>query len=529
MIVSVCFRSSSLNLHESGNYLLKRNQVLFFIVLFYLSPPVYAAQVQTTLQDLGAVKITLEKPFHYKIGNAVSGIGDFNADGFLDVAVGAPDYSSGGLGVGDQSGAVFIVYGGQLDRESGTVDLSSNDFRGVIVTGHFDSKIGNAIARVGDVNVDGFADLAFGSSHYKEGYILFGRPDMRRLLPLSELNNHGIHVKNTGFSVASAGDFNGDGFPDVVFGNPYSEKVSVNDKDHFIGRVSIVYGQKDMQGNIDALKPGDTHLSIRGTGGALVGSSLDGGFDMNQDGFSDIILVNPGGGKDFDGRGVLIQGGQNLGDNVKYSFIINHARHYARYAKDVNGDGHPDLIIGKDSSSFLVLWGGDYVTGTIDLDDKIDPRWGVLVKGAYSAYGVGDLNGDGFGDLAIALPNQNVNGKPLAGCVIFLLGQEEWPEIIDVARLLSGDLKSMHYVIVSGNEAYQVLGTSIAGIGDLQGDGFDDVIIGAPAVKLPGETTADHPGAAYVIQGKSIYYTQQGRQSLFHPSLSLSPEKQTVR
>ncbi|MDX9752995.1 MAG: FG-GAP-like repeat-containing protein [bacterium] len=479
-------------------------------------------QIQTTLDVLGALKITLPDPHHYEIGYTVSGIGDFDADGFLDAAIGAPYYNPGDFGENYDNGAVFIVFGDQLNQESGMVDLSAPDFHGMVVMGHIQSKIGNAIARIGDINADGYDDLAFGSKSQEAGYVLFGRSNPRRLFPLSELNGEGVRIANTGTTVSSAGDFNGDNYPDVIFGNPYSETVTVNAKEHPIGRVTLLFGGPQIPGELDALQHSENLLSIRGAGGALTGTSLAGQFDMNMDGFSDIFIIAPGAGNNFQGRGFLVEGNQDPSDNaIEYSFIVNHAREYTRNGKDLNGDSIPDLIVSGGDNSTHVIWGGDYLKGTINLNDELDPRWGVQIIGSSTAFGVGDLNGDGFSDLAISLPTLNVSDKTMAGCVIFLLGQKHWPETIDVQAILDGKFFAMNSVLVYGTDPFGYFGHSVAPLGDIQGDGFDDVIIGAPMEKLPGEANAEKPGSAYVIQGKTIFYTLQARRSHFTP-LSLT-------
>lgn len=481
----------------------------------------HAGQVKTTLSDLGATKIYLSKPFHYKLGFSVSGIGDFNADGLRDIAIGAPAYNPGGLEDDHDNGAVFLIFGDQLKNESNRVDLASKSFTSAVVMGQYGEKVGNCIAQVGDINVDGFDDVAFGSSEGRAGYVLFGQSNPRRLLHLADLQSDGLRVAHTGYTVESAGDFNGDFFPDVVFGNPESEKVAAKEKEYAIGNVSILFGQKEYPAEIDIIQPGETHVSKRGPAGARLGYSIAGGFNMNADGFSDLFFTLPGGGSDFQGRGVLVHGSNEVDEQWEYSFIVNHVNRFARHPGDLNGDGFPDLVLGKENSSFI-LWGGNYLEGTIDLAKTLDPRWGVTVKGAQSAYGVGDLDGNGYDDLAIALPHQKVNGNPLAGCVVFLLGREEWPETIDVDQILLGNFTAMDYVLVYGEEAFGAFGYSVAGVGDIQGDGFDDVVIGAPYEALPGDTTSQKAGMAFVIQGKSIFYTQQSQRSLFHPSLSLT-------
>ena len=75
--------------------------------------------MHTTITDLGAVRISLPETTRYELGTAVSGVGDFNGDGFLDVAVGAPAYAPGGFGNEYDNGAVFIIFDHALAQERG--------------------------------------------------------------------------------------------------------------------------------------------------------------------------------------------------------------------------------------------------------------------------------------------------------------------------------------------------------------------------------------------------------------------------
>ena len=472
-----------------------------------------AGQVHTTITDLGAVRISLPETTRYELGTAVSGVGDFNGDGFLDVAVGAPAYAPGGFGNEYDNGAVFIIFDHALAQERGEIDLSKN-FDGVTVTGRFESRIGNALARVGDINADGFADLAFGSKTHSSGTILFGNKNPKRLIPLADLGKDGVEILHTGLTVAAAGDFNGDGFADVIFGNPYSEVVNTDNKEYHIGRVTLIYGRYAFPASIDSLLPGDTHVTIRGPAGALVGNGLAGDLDLNSDGLSDIVIVAPKDGKDYEGRTFVVHG-QKVLDKIEYSFIIDHARRFAYPAKDVNGDGLADLLIGGEDSSIWLLWGGKQLNGTIDLRKNMNSSWGVRIEGAPYAYGVGDINGDGFNDIAVAMPNAAVGDKVLAGRVLFLYGRPQWPDTIDVQRICKGEFTPMDYTLVDGIEPFGLFGFSVAGVGDIQGDGFEDVIIGAPTERLPEGTAKERPGSAYVIQGKSLDFTLHTYRSNF--------------
>ncbi len=233
------------------------------------------------------------------------------------------------------------------------------------------------------------------------------------------------------------------------------------------------------------------------------------------------MIDAPKGGMDFNGRSLIVHGMKTMSENVNYSFIIEHSHSAVRPAKDVNGDSTPDLLVELEDRSILLLWGGEHLSGTIDLRTIEAPAWGTRILGAQAAYGVGDLDGDGFNDIAASLPTANVNGKMLTGQVVFLFGQQHWPQEIDINKLMDGMISPVNYVIVDGVDAFGVFGSSIAGLGDIQGDGFDDVIIGAPAERLPTRAAIlESPEAVYLIQGKTLYYALQNHRSRFTQGMS---------
>lgn len=474
------------------------------------------------MKSLGASRLILPASFQAKFGSCVSGAGDFIWDDnrLLDIAIGAPLYDAGGFGEYD-NGAVFIVSGSNFLEEGKVIDLSTNEWDGLLVMGRFESKIGSVIDRVGDVNADGYADLGIGSETGRVGYILFGGEFNRRLIPVGELGASGVEILNTGYSLSSAGDFNGDGFRDVVFGNPASDKVIVKTNDqeneYDIGHITMIFGRKTFPTSIDSLIPSDNlnvkiHPRIAGTD---VGKYISGNFDFNVDGYSDFFVVAPKGGKDFEGRTILVMGKEKL-DEVDYEFVIDHARYYVRPAGDVNGDGHCDFLVGMEDQSVLLLWGGEHLRGTMDLR-KYDPALGVLFRGGRGAqvgYGVGDINGDGLQDFAIALPLDTVGDKTLAGRVIFIFGRmDNWSQHVNLDLLCSGENLDLDYVVVNGTESYSGFGASVAGVGDIQGDGYEDVLVGAPADTLQVRLH-NTVGSAYLIHGQSLFLSMQNNHSL---------------
>ncbi len=493
---------------------------LIFLVVTMMT---WGGQVHTNLTDLGSIHLKYSSPYHLELGYCVSGAGDFDGDGLLDIAIGAPAFNPEELENGYDNGCVFVVPGSLLTSGQSQIALDQSRSNIIQLIGPVRSRIGRSIARVGDVNADGIDDLALGSEAKKEGYIVFGRQNSAKQRFINELKEDGIVVRNTGVRVVSAGDLNADGSPDVAFTNPHAEKVSVEDQNYHVGNITVVLGGEEIPPVLDSFIPGNHLLTLRGEADALTGDAIVGGFDLNNDNYSDLAIVSPRGGKDFDGQAFVIYGKKDIDQESapKRSFLMNHADGEIYSAGDVNKDGFSDLLLEGDHSTWYLLLGDDY-QGQLDLH-KFASNWGTTFLNAQSVYGVGDLNGDGFDDLAVAQPNATVDEKVLAGRVIFLFGRPQWPDTIDIQAISDGEFTVMDYVIVDGVKAFSSFGSSVAAIGDIQGNGYDDVLIGAPGERLPGDNQPGGAGDAYVIQGEKIFFSLQTRRSIFQSSAHFLP------
>lgn len=479
-----------------------------------------ASQIHTSLADLEAVRIVYPASRHFELGASVCGIGDFDADGYRDMAVGAPLFDPGLLDRVFEKGAIFVIFGKGFDSRPGTIDLSNPSFPGFAVTGAGGAPVGAVIEAVRDVNADGFADFAFTAPDSPSGYLLYGARETDRILSAGELGGRGLTVGQTGHALASAGDFNGDGFPDTLFGNPFSEEVDSNGAKYSIGNCAILLGGKSIPTLLDGLKPGPSLFTWRGLADERYGASLAGGIDLNADGFSDAAILAPAHGPGQTGRVCVIYGGPDpfSSKNATYSFIIEGVKAYVRSTGDVNGDGYPELIAGIDQDTTLLLKGGAHLRGTLDIAKNFDSSWGTLIEGAQGVFHAGDLNGDGYCDIAASIvngPGAQVDDKILAGRVVFLFGRPQMPAEIDVVQLVKGRFYPIDYIVVDGANAFDNFGASVSSLGDIQGNGFEDVIVGAPAVRLPGDAAGNQPGSAYVIQGVDMYYALQTHRSSF--------------
>lgn len=345
---------------------------------------------------------------------------------------------------------------------------------------------GGAVAAAGDLNGDGLGDLAVGAYQSDVGGLDAGRVYVfhggRKVDAKSDLALGGAAAGDLfGVAVASAGDLNKDGFPDLIVGAHENDAVGANS-----GRAYIYFC-----GPAGDSKP-DVTLSGEAAGDAF-GYSVAGAGDVNGDGFADVIVgayensaraggagrayVYFGGGR-MDSYPDLIFSGQAAGDY----FGISVAG-----AGDVNGDHFDDLIVGAyqsdaggaDAGRAYVYFGGP------GADDRPDLTLTGAAAGdafGFSVASAGDANRDGFADLVVGAYHNDAGGAD-AGRAYLYLGAAKPDERPDL--------------VLTGEAAGDAFGYSVAGMGDANGDGFADVIVGAYGNDAGGSAA----GRAYVYFG----------------------------
>ncbi|MCK6448701.1 MAG: integrin alpha [Planctomycetes bacterium] len=380
------------------------------------------------------------------------GLGDVDGDGFDDFIAGCPD---DGPAPGAYVGSVRVCSG-----KNGAVLL---DLDGAALGDRFGWAVGNA----GDADGDGHGDFLVGAALNDDSgpeagsaYLYSGAGGALRFAWRGDSANDLF-----GYAVAGAGDVDGDGTSDVIIGAPLDGKGGTN------AGSAYVYSGKD--GTLIHTLTGPAPHAIFGSAAAHVG-------DLDHDGHADFVIgayqdssAGPllGSVTVFSGRTatpLFILHGSWIGGGFGFS---------VSGAGDVNGDGTLDFVIGAPDESVTAFRSGSaYVYSGADA---------ILLYSFYgtdpddflgrAVSGVGDANADGYADIVVGAYNEPDH------------------TVIGAAHVYSGRDGTLLFKVF-GDYVGSAFGIAVSGGGDMNGDGFDDIVVGSPQAQVG----AFFDGAAYV-------------------------------
>jgi len=410
------------------------------------------------------------------LGVSVSFAGDVNGDGYSDVIVGGPSYFDGSNTVG----AAFVFYGSAVGITATGMDLEAGAVNA--------SSFGYSVGCAGDVNGDGYADVIIGepggfTTQPGAAYVFLGTASGLSGTPV--WTGGGVQASaGYGSSVAGAGDVNGDGYSDVLVGAPRKDNIGQTDEGH------VMY----YQGSPNGLSASGTLDQTQSS--AFFGTSVSAAGDVNGDGFSDVIIGAPqyDNGQTNEGRAYVYYGGTGglpftaswiIENNIALSLLGTSVS----TAGDVNGDGYSDVIIGAPGAAIgeageglaYVYHGSAAGLGTTPWVAERDLLGAALGSSVASA---GDVNGDGYSDVVIGANGYSVS-QALEGAAYIHLGSATGLNAIPLFTFVQG-------------QANARVGSSVAGVGDVTGDGYGDVVVGASGWTSSALTGR---GRAFLLKG----------------------------
>jgi MYXO-CTERM domain-containing protein len=335
------------------------------------------------------------------------------------------------------------------------------------------ASFGTSVASAGDVNADGYGDVIVGAPSFDNGQTDEGRAFVY-FGSASGLSTTAVWTAESdqatasfGTSVASAGDVNADGYGDVIVGAPSFDNGQTDE-----GRAFVYFG------SASGLSTAAAWTDESEQAGAQFSISVASAGDVNGDGYGDVIV-----GAWFFDNGQLSEGrafvylGSPSGLSTASAWTAESDQEGAYFgtsvasAGDVNGDGYGDVIIGAygftngqpdEGRAFVYLGSASGLSTAVAWTAESDQRNAQFGSSAASA---GDVNGDGYGDVIVGAPLFD-NGQTFEGRASVYFGS-------------ASGLSTTAAWTAESDQANAQYGISVASAGDVNGDGYADVIVGA--------------------------------------------------
>lgn len=429
----------------SGKRINHQSAGLFLLaaVAMLIHPSLAAAQWLVPLYTFDGVALA------DRFGSAVAGAGDVNDDGLADLIVGAREADPNG----EKNGGTATVFSG-ADGSVLYVIEGDEDDDGKFSTSDGD-LLGYSVGSAGDIDGDGYDDFLVGS-------FLNGVNDHGSILGYSGVDGSllfqidgNANEAQFGEAVAGVGDIDGDNVPDIMFGATEEASSPVS----FPGSVRVVSGANPNGPALVTLHGGAT--------GDAFGDAVANAGDVDKDGVNDLLigarLTDPVAGQNTNGTAFVYSGdntyllfSESGGNGEKLGASVDSVG-------DLDGDGHADFIVGLPGSDIVASNAGRAIVYSGKTGNVL---WDLVGDGSTDAFGssvagLGDVTGDGIGDFAIGAPFEDTNGNN-SGAVYLYSGAD-------------GGLLETYF----GDGVGDTFGRHLAAAGDVNGDGFGDLIVGA--------------------------------------------------
>jgi hypothetical protein len=451
-------------------------------------------------------------------GTSVSDAGDVNNDGFDDIIIGAPaniDILSSSVIA--SVGQAFIYLGSATGpATSPSITLQSSTTTNAL--------FGYCVSSAGDINNDGFDDvivgapadqvtlnfgIPFGSISNRIGtaYVYYGNATTASI-PASAVSLHlntgdfnpltfGLTLNPLyGFSVSGAGDVNNDGYADVIIGSPLYTDLGTST---LAGRATVYLGSNT---GLNTAAP--IHRNAGLLANSLFGFSVSSAGDMNNDGADEVLIGAPGSlallpglaGRVYVYQGIAVPTSGGISASaITYSdgaLLKTLFGYSVSNAGDVNNDGFDDIVIGQPAtlnlSGLVTVGKASIFYGSSTLSNKSasdvllrsprDPDILGLIDGnllfGFSVSGGKDLDCDGFDDVIVGEPGgAAINGlagiNAAGGQAYIYYGKNGTP-----SSTRGWEQRQTGSIVVAN-----LLGSSVSIAGDVNGDGGNDLLIGA--------------------------------------------------
>ncbi len=362
------------------------------------------------------------------------------------------------------------------------------------------ANMGTSVAWVGDVNGDGYSDLVVGVEKFDNGqtnegrvYAYYGSGSGLSSSPSWTVESNQAEAL-FGFSVAPAGDINGDGYDDVVIGARGWDNGGTAD----VGKVFLYYGSS---GGLSS-SPDWTYMGANA--GDKLGVSVASAGDINKDDYGDIIIgaQHADNGNTDEGKAYLFLGGSvGLDSSPDWTYEGNADNTLlgtsVSSAGDIDDDGYDDVVIGAQwySNGDETFEGAIFVFHGSSTGLESTPDWSyesnsTNARLGYSVSSAGDINGDGYSDIVAGAPWRSGTGRTYVfhGSSTGLESTPDWTK--------------------DGNGSGSDFGFAVSSAGDIDFDGYNDIIVGAP--KFDNGSPYDYGSGSKTGLASTAYWTYMG-------------------